>query len=71
MGLADTALAISPLKSPLVDDTGVRLDVFSPASMVLFWVAGFDVIYALQDIDFDRSHGLHSIPSKLGWSGAA
>ena len=33
---------------------------------VLFWVAGFDIIYALQDEEFDRSHGLHSVPVYLG-----
>lgn len=33
---------------------------------VLFWVSGFDIIYALQDEDFDRSEKLHSIPSSLG-----
>lgn len=33
---------------------------------VLFWVAGFDVIYSLQDESFDREQGLHSIPSALG-----
>jgi len=33
---------------------------------VLFWVAGFDIFYALQDLDFDRSRGLYSIPSRLG-----
>jgi len=33
---------------------------------VLLWVAGFDIFYALQDLDFDRSKGLHSIPVKLG-----
>jgi 4-hydroxybenzoate polyprenyltransferase len=33
---------------------------------VLCWVAGFDVIYALQDESFDRAHGLHSIPARLG-----
>lgn len=33
---------------------------------VLFWVAGFDVLYALQDIEFDREEGLHSIPRFLG-----
>ncbi len=33
---------------------------------VLFWVGGFDIIYALQDEDFDRSENLHSIPSVLG-----
>lgn len=33
---------------------------------VMFWVAGFDVIYAIQDIDFDRKNKLFSIPAKLG-----
>jgi 4-hydroxybenzoate polyprenyltransferase len=33
---------------------------------VLFWVAGFDILYALQDEDFDRSQNLHSIPAALG-----
>ena len=33
---------------------------------VLTWTAGFDVLYALQDVEFDRAHGLHSIPARLG-----
>ena len=33
---------------------------------VVFWVAGFDLLYSLQDIEFDKEHGLHSIPSKFG-----
>ncbi len=33
---------------------------------VIFWVSGFDIIYALQDEQFDRSNQLHSIPSQLG-----
>jgi 4-hydroxybenzoate polyprenyltransferase len=33
---------------------------------VIFWVSGFDIIYALQDVDFDVSQRLHSIPVKLG-----
>ncbi len=32
----------------------------------LFWVAGFDIIYSTLDQDFDRSQGLHSLPSRLG-----
>jgi 4-hydroxybenzoate polyprenyltransferase len=36
------------------------------AAGVMCWVAGFDVIYALQDLEFDRAHGLHSIPTRLG-----
>lgn len=37
---------------------------------VLFWVAGFDILYACQDLDFDRQAGLHSVPARLGipWS---
>ncbi len=33
---------------------------------VLFWLLGFDVLYALQDMDFDRKAGLHSIPQRFG-----
>jgi 4-hydroxybenzoate polyprenyltransferase len=35
-------------------------------SGVLFWVAGFDCLYACQDESFDRTHGLHSIPARWG-----
>jgi len=37
---------------------------------VLFWVAGFDILYALQDLEFDRQRGLHSIPVRLGITGS-
>jgi 4-hydroxybenzoate polyprenyltransferase len=37
---------------------------------VFFWVAGFDIIYACQDAQFDRAHGLHSVPARLGVAGA-
>jgi len=37
---------------------------------VLFWVAGFDTIYACQDVDFDRREGLRSLPAWLGVQGA-
>ncbi len=33
---------------------------------VMFWVAGFDLLYSLQDIEFDKKHNLHSIPSQFG-----
>jgi len=33
---------------------------------VICWTAGFDIIYACQDVEFDRQVGLHSIPAKLG-----
>ena len=33
---------------------------------ILFWIGGFDILYALQDVEFDRNEGLFSIPSRLG-----
>jgi 4-hydroxybenzoate polyprenyltransferase len=49
----------------------VRGSLNSPAPfllslVVLLWTAGFDVLYACQDYEFDRAEGLHSIPSKVG-----
>lgn len=35
-------------------------------AVVMLWVAGFDIIYATQDVDFDRSFGLFSVPVKFG-----
>ena len=34
------------------------------------WIAGFDILYALADRDFDRAAGLHSIPARFGVAGA-
>lgn len=63
-------LALAPIGAYLA--AGGRFDVipllFSGA--VLFWVAGFDVIYALQDAEFDKNLKLHSLPVKIGRSKA-
>ena len=56
-----TWMAISPPTGPLLSWTPVIL-----ALAVLFWVAGFDIIYACQDIEVDRKEGLYSIPARLG-----
>ena len=49
---------------------GVRGSVDLPAWLlwlvVTFWIAGFDLIYACQDTDFDRREGLHSVPARFG-----
>lgn len=47
---------------------------FEPATwllwlVVVFWMIGLDVIYATLDVDFDRAHGLHSIPARFGVAG--
>ncbi|HEX8280746.1 MAG TPA: UbiA-like polyprenyltransferase [Chthoniobacterales bacterium] len=60
------ALAVAPAGA-WIAQTG-RLD--SPPLVlgagVICWVAGFDLIYATQDVDFDRAHGLHSLVVRLG-----
>src|SRR4030095_13530235 len=38
--------------------------------VVLLWTAGFDILYACQDVEFDRSEGLHSIPARVGIANA-
>jgi putative 4-hydroxybenzoate polyprenyltransferase len=43
-----------------------ELRYFALAAAVALWVAGFDVIYALQDIEVDRGQGLHSVPERFG-----
>src|SRR5690606_3212791 len=68
------ALAASPLAAAIAVDPaalGAQPSLWLLAGMVLFWVAGFDVLYALQDLDFDRGAGLRSIPARLGAKRAA
>ncbi|HXV47152.1 MAG TPA: UbiA-like polyprenyltransferase [Candidatus Binatia bacterium] len=65
------ALAIAPMGAWLaVAGSAVRIDELATPVLlglaVLFWLAGFDVIYSLQDRDFDRRYGLHSIPVRFG-----
>lgn len=66
------ALAISPIGAALAIDPSTlqQVNIWMLGIFVLFWVAGFDVIYALQDIEVDHSEQLHSIPAKLGRNGA-
>ena len=48
----------------------VRGEIDAPAVVLwlalTFWIAGFDLIYACQDVAFDRAHGLHSVPARFG-----
>lgn len=63
------ALAASPIAAAIAMDPsslGAMPALWWLAGMVVLWVGGFDVIYALQDVDFDRTTGLHSIPARLG-----
>jgi len=63
-------LGLSLAGAPLGAWIAVRGAVAAPplalAGAVLLWVAGFDVLYALQDLDFDRRAGLFSVPARFG-----
>jgi 4-hydroxybenzoate polyprenyltransferase len=63
-------LAGAPLGAWIALRGEAELSAYLLGLAVLFWVAGFDILYALQDLDFDRQSGLHSIPARLGVSGA-
>jgi len=68
-----SSLAISPLAAAIaIDPTSVTRQpaIWLLSGMVFGWVAGFDVIYALQDVDVDREQGNFSLPSRLGIRGA-
>ena len=63
------ALGISPLAAWLAADGAFGPRLWAPFVLglaVASWVAGFDVLYACQDVDFDRRHGLHSLPARFG-----
>ncbi len=68
--LAHIILGISLGLAPIAGVVAVEANI-PPWSVllslgVIFWVAGFDLLYSLQDIDFDKEKNLHSIPSKFG-----
>jgi len=64
------ALAFAPVGAWIAVRGTIDLPVIILAVAVLTWVAGFDIFYALQDIDFDTQAGLHSIPRYLGVNGS-
>lgn len=72
--LAHVVLGICLAAAPIGAWVAVRGTIDAPAlllgSVVLFWVAGFDILYSLQDLEFDRAAGLHSIPVLLGVKGS-
>ena len=68
-----TSLAVAPLAAALAIDPSALTNtpsIWWLAGFVVMWVAGFDIIYALQDREFDKEKGLKSIPVTLGQEGA-
>lgn len=63
-------LSLAPIGAYLVITGEFALTPILFSLAVLTWVSGFDIIYSLQDEEFDKSLSLHSIPSALGKEGA-
>ncbi len=60
------ALAFSPLGGFVAVKGSFAGFPWMLSAAVLFWVAGFDAVYACLDADFDRGRGLHSMPARFG-----
>jgi 4-hydroxybenzoate polyprenyltransferase len=60
------ALGVAPVGAWVAVTGSVEWPVLVLTGAVALWVAGFDVIYSLQDEDFDRQHALHSLPARVG-----
>ncbi len=62
------SISAAPLGAWLAVKGSFDVEIIPLVIAVIFWLAGFDVLYALQDIDFDRKYGLYSIPKRFGIS---
>ena len=60
------SLGLAPVAGVVAVEAAVPQWSVLLALGVLFWVAGFDLLYSLQDVEFDKLHGLHSVPSVYG-----
>lgn len=66
LGLAPVAAWIALRGETLLRDPADILPAAILGLAVTAWVAGFDIIYACQDAAFDATHGLHSVPARIG-----
>jgi 4-hydroxybenzoate polyprenyltransferase len=64
------ACGAAPVGAWMAVKAEIGMPAFLLGVMVALWVAGFDIIYAIMDIEFDRENGLFSIPALLGSRGA-
>lgn len=60
------SLGLAPIAGVVAVSGEITIWSIYLAMGVMFWVAGFDLLYSLQDIEFDKRNNLHSIPSKFG-----
>jgi len=61
---------LAPLGAWAAITNSLPWEAWALGGAVALWVAGFDLLYALFDLDFDRAHGLHSVPARFGVASA-
>ena len=61
-----SVLALAPVAGWIAYQPSMPITPVLFFAAVLFWVAGFDILYACQDVDFDRARGLYSVPARFG-----
>lgn len=61
-------LGMAPVAAYVAVKAGITVspDIILLGGFTFFWISGYDIIYALQDIDFDSKFGIHSIPGRFG-----
>ena len=59
-------IGLAPVAGWLAVSPAYALQPLLLAMAVIFWIAGFDILYACQDIAFDKGAGLHSLPARFG-----
>lgn len=65
-----TACGGAPVGAWIAVTGGINFITLLLGATVCFWVAGFDILYATQDIEFDRKEGLYSVPARFGLKNA-
>lgn len=63
-------LGLAPMAIQVAMSGTLSLPIVLLGTAVMFWTGGFDILYSLQDLEFDKKLGLHSVPSKFGPAGA-
>jgi 4-hydroxybenzoate polyprenyltransferase len=64
------ALGLAPVGAWIALRGGIDVLPVLIGAAVLFWTAGFDILYSLQDVEVDRREGLRSVPARLGFTAA-
>jgi 4-hydroxybenzoate polyprenyltransferase len=67
LGIAD---GLAPIAAWIALRNSISVSVLLLGAAVAFWVGGFDLIYACQDVEFDRQAGIHSVPQRFGVAAA-